>query len=180
MTRPPRLKYPSDAKNYHDTAQFAHTIRLPEELLQPYLNLKIALGSRTTHADVIRFLFEAADVAIQTVLQSAEVCVVSDSQEHLPMEDPAEADPDNNSGDVAADSEDLDPKVLDEASRMLAVPDRFDPVVIQDSQIQQDLEPSRVTFEASNAFWAKSKDHSFYTWNVASTVPEVGSMVHCQ
>ncbi|KAL3677928.1 hypothetical protein R1sor_020884 [Riccia sorocarpa] len=71
MTRPPRPKYPSDAKNYHDLRRpgFAHTIRLPEELLQLYVNLKCALGPRTTHADVIRVLFEAAEATIQAVMQ---------------------------------------------------------------------------------------------------------------
>ncbi|KAL3677058.1 hypothetical protein R1sor_027006 [Riccia sorocarpa] len=35
MTRPPRPKYPSDTKNYHDLrkTRCAHTVRLPEELL---------------------------------------------------------------------------------------------------------------------------------------------------
>ncbi|KAL3700090.1 hypothetical protein R1sor_018112 [Riccia sorocarpa] len=86
MTHPPRPKYPSDAKNYHDMRWpgFAHTIRLPEELLQPYVNLKVTLGPRTTHAD----------------------------EEPL-MVDPDEADPDDNIGDVAQDSEDSDPEILD-------------------------------------------------------------------
>ncbi|KAL3686945.1 hypothetical protein R1sor_013254 [Riccia sorocarpa] len=64
MTRPPRPKYPSDAKNYHDLKRlgFAHTVRLPEELLDIYVNLK-------------RTLKEAA---IAAVVQAAEPLVVPD------------------------------------------------------------------------------------------------------
>ncbi|KAL3682541.1 hypothetical protein R1sor_000563 [Riccia sorocarpa] len=62
---------PSDGKNYHEVRRpgYAHTIRLPEELLETYAALKRALGSNKSHADVVRFLFEAADPAISAVLQ---------------------------------------------------------------------------------------------------------------
>ncbi|KAL3682660.1 hypothetical protein R1sor_000682 [Riccia sorocarpa] len=67
MTRPPRPKYPSDAKDYHEIRRpgCAHTIRLPEDLLPTYVNLKRCLRPRTSHTDVIRFLFEASEAAIQ-------------------------------------------------------------------------------------------------------------------
>ncbi|KAL3693920.1 hypothetical protein R1sor_007571 [Riccia sorocarpa] len=140
MTRPSLPEYPFDTKYYHDMRHpgFSHTIRLPEELLQPYVNLKLAQGLRTTHTDVIRFLFEAAEVAIQAV-------------EELLMEDPDMADPEDT-GDVAGDPEDSNPEVLDETGRTVVVLDRFDPVVIQDSQVQGNPQTSRVTDEATNAF----------------------------
>ncbi|KAL2612269.1 hypothetical protein R1flu_023961 [Riccia fluitans] len=42
MTRPPRPKYPSDSKNYHEIRRpgCAQTIRLPEELLDTYVTLR--------------------------------------------------------------------------------------------------------------------------------------------
>ncbi|KAL3680501.1 hypothetical protein R1sor_023457 [Riccia sorocarpa] len=82
MTRPPRPRYPSDTKNYHDARHpgCPHTIRLPEELLDTYVALKRALGARTSHADVVRFLFEAADAAIASVVQAAEPVVCQESQ----------------------------------------------------------------------------------------------------
>ncbi|KAL3693011.1 hypothetical protein R1sor_006662 [Riccia sorocarpa] len=98
MTLPPRPKYPSDQKNYHDTRKpgFAHTIRLPEELLGVYVSLKHALGPRSSHADVIRFLFEAAETSIQAVIQANEAHVVRDNQHQ--SEDYAQ-------GEVVEDSE---------------------------------------------------------------------------
>ncbi|KAL3697018.1 hypothetical protein R1sor_011094 [Riccia sorocarpa] len=38
MMRPPRPKYPSDSKNFHEVRRpgYAHTIRLPEELPSKY------------------------------------------------------------------------------------------------------------------------------------------------
>ncbi|KAL3682856.1 hypothetical protein R1sor_000878 [Riccia sorocarpa] len=81
MTHPPRPRYCSDSKNYHNARPGCpHTIRLPEELLDTYVALKQALGPMTSHADVIRFSFEAADVAIAYVVQAAEPVVCSDSQ----------------------------------------------------------------------------------------------------
>ncbi|KAL3702088.1 hypothetical protein R1sor_020110 [Riccia sorocarpa] len=102
MTRPPRPKYPSDLKNYHELRKpgCAHTIRLPEELLVTYVDLKRALGARTTHADVIRFLFEAADPAIQAALQSDAFRVVHDSQEEGVPGNDEEIDPDVDFGDL--------------------------------------------------------------------------------
>ncbi|KAL3696412.1 hypothetical protein R1sor_010488 [Riccia sorocarpa] len=53
MTRPPRPKYPSDSRNYHEIQKpgHAHTVRLPEELLEKYTALKIALGPKKSHVD---------------------------------------------------------------------------------------------------------------------------------
>ncbi|KAL3696782.1 hypothetical protein R1sor_010858 [Riccia sorocarpa] len=72
--RPPRPKYPSDSKNYHKIRRPSqpHTVRLPEELLETYVSLKRTLGQRTSHANIVRFLFEAADAAISAVVQTAE------------------------------------------------------------------------------------------------------------
>ncbi|KAL3699113.1 hypothetical protein R1sor_017135 [Riccia sorocarpa] len=158
MTRPPRPKYPSDAKNYHDLRcpGFAHMIRLPEELLQPYVNLKRALDPRTTHTDVIRFLFEAAEAAIQAVMQSDNVLAIPDSQEEGRMDDLDEADPDDTVGNVAADSEDSDLEVLDETGRTAVTSVRLEPVVIKDSQAVNP-ELIRVVLEASNAIWSKTE-----------------------
>ncbi|KAL3701138.1 hypothetical protein R1sor_019160 [Riccia sorocarpa] len=71
MTRLPRPKYPSDSRNFHKVPRpgYTHTIRLPEELLETYCSLKRALGLRSSHEDVLRFLFEAAKGAITAVLQ---------------------------------------------------------------------------------------------------------------
>ncbi|KAL3682095.1 hypothetical protein R1sor_000117 [Riccia sorocarpa] len=68
-----------------------------------------------------------------------QVRVVNDSQEELPMDNPDEADPEENTGDVAQDSEDSDPEVLDEAGRTLAVPDPLDLWHEQKHQLQDDL-----------------------------------------
>ncbi|KAL3685313.1 hypothetical protein R1sor_003335 [Riccia sorocarpa] len=93
MTRPPRPKYLSDSKNYHDLRRpgFAHTVRLLEELLDTYTNLKKALGPKSSHADVLRFVFEAAESAISVVLQAAEPLVAPDSQVNVEDNLPADA-----------------------------------------------------------------------------------------
>ncbi|KAL3692876.1 hypothetical protein R1sor_006527 [Riccia sorocarpa] len=93
MTRPPRPKYPSDSKNYHDLRRpgFAHTVRLPEELLDTYTNLKKALGPKSSHADVLRFVFEATESAISAVLQAVEPLVAPDSQVNVEDDLPADA-----------------------------------------------------------------------------------------
>ncbi|KAL3680974.1 hypothetical protein R1sor_023930 [Riccia sorocarpa] len=72
MTRPPRPKYPSDSKNYHEQRRpgFTQTIRLPEDLLETFTSLKGSLGSRKSNADVIRFLFEAAEPAITSMIEA--------------------------------------------------------------------------------------------------------------
>ncbi|KAL3683506.1 hypothetical protein R1sor_001528 [Riccia sorocarpa] len=55
MPRPPRSKYPIDSKYYHEMRRpgFVHTVRLPEDFLQTYDELKHALRPHTSHADVI-------------------------------------------------------------------------------------------------------------------------------
>ncbi|KAL3692708.1 hypothetical protein R1sor_006359 [Riccia sorocarpa] len=96
MTRPPRPKYPSDSKNYHDIRKpgAAHTVRLPEELIEKYVALKNALGSRKSHTDVIHFLFEAAEPAIAAVLHSREDRVVVDLEEIPNVTPGIQRDPD--------------------------------------------------------------------------------------
>ncbi|KAL3692598.1 hypothetical protein R1sor_006249 [Riccia sorocarpa] len=107
MTRPPRPKYPSDSKNYHDIRKpgCAHTVRLPEELIEKYVALKNALGSRKSHADVIRFLFEAAEPAIAAVLQQCEDHVVIDSEEIPIVEPEIQRDPDEIVDDEKFDND---------------------------------------------------------------------------
>ncbi|KAL2632578.1 hypothetical protein R1flu_004057 [Riccia fluitans] len=74
MTRPPCPKYPFDNKNYHEIKRpgCAQTIRLPEELLDTYVTLRRCLGPKTSHVAIIRFLFEAANAAITTVLEAED------------------------------------------------------------------------------------------------------------
>ncbi|KAL3692350.1 hypothetical protein R1sor_006001 [Riccia sorocarpa] len=78
------VKYPSDAKNYHDIWKpgFSHTTRVPEDLLDTYMSLKRSLGARASHADVVRFLFEAAEAAITAQVQLAALRVIQDSKIH--------------------------------------------------------------------------------------------------
>ncbi|KAL2642803.1 hypothetical protein R1flu_010390 [Riccia fluitans] len=84
MTRLPRPKYPSDSKNYHEIRRpgCAQTIRLPEELLDTSVTLRRCLGPKTSHAAVIRFLFEAIDAAITAVIQVEDARIIRDSQLH--------------------------------------------------------------------------------------------------
>ncbi|KAL3692464.1 hypothetical protein R1sor_006115 [Riccia sorocarpa] len=137
MTRPraPRPKYPSDFKNYHEARRpgLPHTVRFPEELLEKYGQLKIALGLRKSYADVIRFLIEAAEPAIASILQERAGRVVLDRMEEEPpadvdmMGDPdgdiedklplngsgsdgSENDVAEEAGETAGDSEDEDPE----------------------------------------------------------------------
>ncbi|KAL3691385.1 hypothetical protein R1sor_005036 [Riccia sorocarpa] len=87
MTRHPRPKYPSDQKNYHEQRcpGCAHTIRLPEDLLPMYQQLKRSLGSRSTHADKIQRKCDP-----ETMVEAGrmvggrddEVHIVNDSQVH--------------------------------------------------------------------------------------------------
>ncbi|KAL3690137.1 hypothetical protein R1sor_016446 [Riccia sorocarpa] len=164
MTRPPRPKYPSDQKNYHEQRRpgCAHTIRLPEDLLPMYQQLKCGLGSRSTHADVIRFLFEAADAAIQAVLQSAEVRVVADSVQLNVLDDDVIADPDDDPGEIAEDSEESDPETMVEAGRMVG--GRDDEVhIVNDSQVHSNVTPASNFYkDAVNGFWGKSKISEFF------------------
>ncbi|KAL3700559.1 hypothetical protein R1sor_018581 [Riccia sorocarpa] len=89
MTRPPRAKYHSDGKIYHEARRpgFAHTMRLPEELLDTYMALKNSLGPRKSHVDMVRFLFEASEPAITVVLQASEQRPVPENEDvvHLKL-----------------------------------------------------------------------------------------------
>ncbi|KAL3694029.1 hypothetical protein R1sor_007680 [Riccia sorocarpa] len=168
MTRPPRPKYPSDCKNYHELRKpgLAHTIRLPEELLQTYDDLKRSLGPRTTHADVIRFLFEAADPAIQAALQSANFWVVIDSHEDAMQHDNEEADPDIDLGDVADDSEESDDETVAEAGSIVEVRNNF---TIPDSQPElNSITATPVATEAVNAFWSKELEKNHGTPDITA------------
>ncbi|KAL3681050.1 hypothetical protein R1sor_024006 [Riccia sorocarpa] len=106
MTRPPRAKYPSDGKNYHEAQrpEYTHTIRLPEELLDMYVALKNSLGPRKSHADVVRFLFEAAEPTITAVLQFQEQRPVPENEDVRPSGEAMVDDPD---GDVQDPDDDV-------------------------------------------------------------------------
>ncbi|KAL3697261.1 hypothetical protein R1sor_011337 [Riccia sorocarpa] len=171
MTRPPRPKYPSDSRNYHEIRKpgHAHTVRLPEELLDKYTALKIALGPKKSHADVFRFLWEAAEPAISSLMGETEDRVVLDWSDEVPnSSDPVQQDPDGSmddetmsnpdeseqdddiqleTGDVAPDSED------DEEERSCCI----------DSQAQSNVEATVATYpDASYAFWSKGKILEFF------------------
>ncbi|KAL3699329.1 hypothetical protein R1sor_017351 [Riccia sorocarpa] len=92
MTRPPRLKYPSDSVNYHNLRcpGFAHTIRLPEDLLQTYDELKRTFGPRTSYTDVVRFGdCDAADDPHEVAEDSdQEFDVQAEDQMHNVFPDP--------------------------------------------------------------------------------------------
>ncbi|KAL3684233.1 hypothetical protein R1sor_002255 [Riccia sorocarpa] len=163
MTRPPRPRYPSDTKNYHDARRpgCPHTIRLPEELLDTYVALKRALGAKTSHADVIRFLFEAADAAITSVVQAAEPVVCQDSQNvEEPgeigecsmgvMEDPGAESPGESEGE---DTLDDGPDVWD-----FTAPE-FDNILSRDSQAARSFGEAELQFlpDATYGFWSKQK-----------------------
>ncbi|KAL3684035.1 hypothetical protein R1sor_008785 [Riccia sorocarpa] len=168
MTRPPRPRYPSDSKNYHDARKpnCPHTIRLPEELLDTYLALKRALGAKTSHADVIRFLFEAADAAISSVVQAAEPVVCEDSQNVTEpretgecsmgvMEDPGAESPEESEGEETLDQ---DPVVWD-----FTAPE-FDDILCRDSQAARSLWEAELQFlpDATYGFWSKPKVLDFF------------------
>ncbi|KAL3684744.1 hypothetical protein R1sor_002766 [Riccia sorocarpa] len=109
MTRPPRPKYPSDSRNYHEIRKpgHAHTVRLPEELLEKYMVLKNALGPKKSHADVIRFLWEAAEPAISSILQGKRDRVVLNWTEDVPNSSvPIQQDPDGGMDDEAMSNPD--------------------------------------------------------------------------
>ncbi|KAL3700323.1 hypothetical protein R1sor_018345 [Riccia sorocarpa] len=157
MTRPPRPKYPSDAKDYHEIRRpgCAHTNWLPEDLLPTYVNLNRCLGPRTSHADVIRFLFEASEAAIQGVVQSNEFRVVVDSQDDGIHDDAEELDPDV--GDVAEDSGESDPETMSEAG---IIQGSSSNVMAVDSQVPHDTPAqARVYVDAENAVWLRNKEH---------------------
>ncbi|KAL3701251.1 hypothetical protein R1sor_019273 [Riccia sorocarpa] len=105
MTRPPRANYPSDGKIYHEARRpgYAHTIRLHEELQDMYMGLKISLGQRKSHTDVVRCLFEAVELAITTVLQSQEQCPVPENVDVGPSRKAMVDDPDEDVKDPDED-----------------------------------------------------------------------------
>ncbi|KAL3675066.1 hypothetical protein R1sor_025014 [Riccia sorocarpa] len=92
MTQLLRPKNPSDCKNYHELRKpgLAHTIRLPEELLTTYNDLKRSIRAKTTHTD-----------------------------EDVVLHDGEETDPDIDLGDVAEDSEDSDEETVAEAGSIV-------------------------------------------------------------
>ncbi|KAL3676294.1 hypothetical protein R1sor_026242 [Riccia sorocarpa] len=170
MTRPPRPKYPTDSKNYHEARRpgHAHTIRLPEELLDTYLQLKKSLGARSSHADVIRFLFDAAESAITSVIQASEPQLIPDSQLHgfatngeeqregnvMEVDPGAESEPEECSDGENADA----PVVLD-------VTDSDDEdVMCLDSQAPSIIRDAagRTYPDATTAFWSKGKVLEFF------------------
>ncbi|KAL3696809.1 hypothetical protein R1sor_010885 [Riccia sorocarpa] len=86
MTHSPRSKYPSNSKNYHDLRRsgYAHTVRLPEELLGTYVVLKRALRAKTSYIDVIYSCQLSPSLLI--VVLSVEPVTITDSQQ-FPAED---------------------------------------------------------------------------------------------
>ncbi|KAL3701871.1 hypothetical protein R1sor_019893 [Riccia sorocarpa] len=109
------MQYLADVASPNDedvlvVAGFAHTIRLPEDLLDTYDELKRALGLRTSHADVIRLLFGVAETAIQSLIQSSLLQFVVDSKagfsgEEVMLEDPGDCDAADDPSEVAEDSD---------------------------------------------------------------------------
>ncbi|KAL3688601.1 hypothetical protein R1sor_014910 [Riccia sorocarpa] len=164
MTRPPRPKYPSDARNYHEVRKpgFAHTVRLPEDLLDKYAELKTALGPRKSHTDVIRFLFEAAEPAITSMLTNRANRVVLDWTGEGDVDVVMQADPDVAvAEDLPAEddqSEESDGEIARELGQVAADSDD-DPEIscCVDSQIQREVESTLSPYpDATYAFWAKS------------------------
>ncbi|KAL3689059.1 hypothetical protein R1sor_015368 [Riccia sorocarpa] len=155
MMRPRRPKYPSDSKNYHDLRRpgFAHTVRLPEELLDIYTNLKKALGPKSSHADVHRFVFETAESAISAVLQAAEPLVAQDSQVPVTEDVPAEDHMDvmQDPGAESAEENSEDDLGEDEPSVWDFTTEEYDGFVCKDSQSHATLpgDESRVQPEAT-------------------------------
>ncbi|KAL3688173.1 hypothetical protein R1sor_014482 [Riccia sorocarpa] len=181
MMRPPRPKYPSDTKNYHESRRpgFSLTVRLPEELLDKYVALKNELGPHKSHANVIRFLFEAAEPAIANVLQERSYRVVIDSNCVAPVDVDMQGDPDGDvedeidmsisdsggsdceievdPGQVAADSEDDDPE----------------PSCCIDSHSRSPAQPQVLSYpEATYAFWSKNKKQTRSSWRIESQALE--------
>ncbi|KAL3701623.1 hypothetical protein R1sor_019645 [Riccia sorocarpa] len=184
MTRPPRPKYPSDHINYHEQRRpgLAHTIRLPEELLPTYNALKVSLGARASHADVIRFLFEAAEPAIHVQLHAAEIRVVSDSQNDLPMSDPCEHDFNEEAGEIAADSDDSDEDTAVEAGVSATPRNRHDSDVVMDSQVPRSVgAAARIYADAANGIWSKTKiKEIFLQFHVCCPADEAGGSQELQ
>ncbi|KAL2635272.1 hypothetical protein R1flu_006751 [Riccia fluitans] len=145
MTRLTCLKYPSDMRNYHAIRRpdYAHTIRLPEELLPTYVSLKRAIGPKSTHADVVRFLFDAVESPIEAALQAHELRAVVHPVEECTVDEGDPLDPDDDVGEVVEDSEDSDQEMADEAGALLASEnDVVNNLVAPDSQVPQSSGPA--------------------------------------
>ncbi|KAL3689087.1 hypothetical protein R1sor_015396 [Riccia sorocarpa] len=94
MTRPPRPKYSSDARNYHELRKPSdvHIFSLPEELLEKYTTLKKALGPKKSHQD------SDGDIDKDTLSNDGES---QGSDEDIALD----------LGAVACDSEEDDPEI---------------------------------------------------------------------
>ncbi|KAL2611501.1 hypothetical protein R1flu_023193 [Riccia fluitans] len=118
------------------------------------------MGPRTSHADVMRFLFEAAEGAIAAVSQAAQPSTILDSQvapqtfEEDPSSDSGEEDP-----GAEPDERDEDSEGIDDAERDLDLAgDGEDTVMCSDSQIQRNVEEVIRTYpDATHGFWSKMK-----------------------
>ncbi|KAL2643390.1 hypothetical protein R1flu_010977 [Riccia fluitans] len=116
MTRPPHPKYPSDSKNYHEIKRpsCVQTIRPPEKLLDMYMTLRRCLGPKTSHAPVIRFLFEAADAAITVVIQAEDARIIRDLQLHPSMSNCNKEEPEFEGVEDSEDEELSDEETREE------------------------------------------------------------------
>ncbi|KAL3685389.1 hypothetical protein R1sor_003411 [Riccia sorocarpa] len=164
MTRPPLPKYPSDMKNYHESRRpgYAHTVRLPEELLEKYVALKNPLGPRKSHADVIRFLFEAAEPAIASVLRERSDRAVIDSDSVAPVDVEMQCDPDGPVDDEIeagmSDSGGSDVEFDEDPGQVARDSEDDEPSCYIDSQAPGYIEPQLPSYpEATYAFWSKNK-----------------------
>ncbi|KAL2636453.1 hypothetical protein R1flu_007932 [Riccia fluitans] len=159
MTRPPRPKYPSDSKNYHEIRRpgCAQTIRLPEELLDTYVTLRRCLGTKTSHATVIRFLFEAADATITAVIQAEDARIIQDSQLHPSVSNCNQEEPEFEDVEDSEDEELSNEETREKAG--LGGVD-VDSVLCADSQLENVIRnpPLRVFPDASYGFCSKMKE----------------------
>ncbi|KAL2632320.1 hypothetical protein R1flu_017006 [Riccia fluitans] len=157
MTRLPRPK--SDNKNYHEIRRpgCAQTIRLPEELLDTYVTLRRCLGPKTSHATVIRFLFEAADATITAVIQAEDARIIQDSQLHPSVSNCNQEEPEFKDVEDSEDEELSDEETMEEVG--LGGAD-VDNVLCADSQPENVTRdpPLHVFPDAIFGFWSKTKD----------------------
>ncbi|KAL2628589.1 hypothetical protein R1flu_013275 [Riccia fluitans] len=165
MKRPPRPKYPSDDRNYHEIRRpgFTHTICLLQDLLETYVQLKNALGPKTSHATVVRFLFEAAEPAITSVLQAAEVRMPPDSVDPHVAEEEMFQDPEIELGDVTDNAElyfsDLDEEVIDAIGDPPNSGSLAREAIPNSQQQEQAVTGQRVYTEAKYGFWSRYKEN---------------------
>ncbi|KAL3678183.1 hypothetical protein R1sor_021139 [Riccia sorocarpa] len=148
MTCPPRPKYPSDTKDYHKIRRPGCTHNSASggpatDICKP----QTMPWSRMSHADVIRFLFEAAEATIQGVMQVNEFRVVVDSQDDSFHDDQEELDPDVD--DVAEDLGDSDPETMSEAG---IIQGSSSNVIVADSQLSAETPSASCVYaDAENA-----------------------------